>query len=105
MYKGTTPTFTLTLPDGINLEDAANVYVTFTPNGTTGKLRKTGEDLEISRNVIQVFLSQAETLAFTDQAFKLQVNWTYQEGDVVKRAASEDVVLRIRDNLEAVVLE
>lgn len=105
MYKGTTPTFTLTLPEEIDLAYASNVYVTFSHGEGSSKLTKTGEDLVIDRNVIDVFLTQAETLAFAGSAVFLQVNWTYQEGDVTKRAASEVVVLRLKENLEAGVLE
>lgn len=103
MYKGITPTFTLTLPEDINLEYASNVYVTFTRDGAP-KLTKTGESLDIQQNVVEVFLTQEETLAFEGGAVLLQVNWTYQEDGLSKRACTEVVPLHLEENLEARVL-
>lgn len=86
--RGTTPTFTLTFPQdsAVNLTEAVNVYVTFSCNRTT--ITKTGEDLEVAQKSVSVFLSQTETLAFSDGAVDIQVNWTTLDG---KRMASDVV--------------
>lgn len=104
MYKGTTPTFRLTLPEGIDLGDASNVYVTFSRKDNRKLFTKTGGDLVIDENVISVYLDQAETQAFPAGPVLLQVNWTYSEADTVKRACSEIVRVYYTANLEAGVL-
>lgn len=101
MRKGITPTITLTLPDGIDLGTANNVYVTIA-NKRGKKLTKTGADLDIDENVVKVTLTQEETLGLS-QAY-IEVNWTYLEGGMTKRAASEIVSVYFKENLEAGVL-
>ena len=104
MYKGTTPTFTLTLPESVDLTAATGVYVTFAKKDGTDLLQKTGEDLDIQTNVISVFLTQEETLAFPTGGVLLQVNWTYREGGLSKRACSEVKLINLQRNLEDEVL-
>lgn len=104
MYKGITPTFTLTLPEDIDLSEATNVYVTFADRNNRTVARKTGEELTIDENVVEVYLSQEETLAFPNMVY-IQVNWTYNEGELVKRACSEIVSTPFTANLEPRVLE
>lgn len=48
MYRGTTPTFTMTLPEEIDLSNADNVYVTFSGKDSV-LLTKGTEDLQIKR--------------------------------------------------------
>lgn len=103
MYKGTTPTFTLTFPDDVDLTLANHVYVTFEKGNK--ELRKTGTDLVVTEHQIDVFLSQEETLSFPSGDVSLQVNWTYADGGVTKRAASNIVTVNMRTNLEDTVLE
>lgn len=103
MYKGITPTFSLTLPEDIDLGLASNVYVTF---GRRGKkiLEKTGSALQIDDNVIDVFLTQEETLALPTGEVQIQVNWTYTEADAVVRACSDIATTWWQPNLEPEVL-
>lgn len=103
MYKGITPTFTLTLPEDIDLGMATNVYVTF---GRRGKkiLEKSGADLAVDENEIGVFLSQEETLALPTGEVQIQVNWTYQEAGTTVRAASDIATTWWQPNLEPGVL-
>lgn len=103
MYKGITPTFTLTLPEDIDLAFAQHVYVTL---GRKGKaiLQKSDEELAIDGNVVSVFLSQEETLALPEGEVQIQVNWTYQEAGVAKRACSEIAKTWWKRNLEDEVL-
>ncbi len=103
MYKGITPTFTLTLPNDIDLGMASNVYVTF---GRRGEkiLEKTGSALVVNDNEIEVYLSQEETLALPSGEVQIQVNWTYQEADKTVRAASDIATTWWQPNLEPEVL-
>ena len=50
-------------------------------------------------------LTQEETLSFPSGDVALQVNWTYTQGGVKKRAATEIVKVNMRTNLEDKVLE
>lgn len=104
MYKGTTPTFTLTLPEEVDLTQASNVYVTFTRKDKSILLNKTGSDLEIDANTVSIYLNQEETLKFPEGHILIQINWTYTEGTTVKRACSEQASVYIKGNLyEAVI--
>lgn len=103
MYKGTTPTFTLTLPEEVDLTTAQNVYVTFEKGKK--ELRKTDTDLVVTTNVIEVYLTQEETLSFPSGDVALQVNWTYIQDGVKKRAATEIVKVNMRTNIEDRVLD
>jgi hypothetical protein len=102
MHKGITPTITLTLPDDIDLTFAQNVYVTLADPKTDKKWTKTGQDLTIDQNVIQLSLEQQETLAM--QCVAIQVNWTYIDGTATKRACSDIVRVYFSENLEPRVL-
>lgn len=105
MYKGTTPTFTLTFPDGVDFTQASEIVVTFrSPRAILAE--KTGDAVQItgdSNNTLAVFLTQEETLAFPGQVM-LQVNWTYEEGGIVKRACSEIAEVEVDQNLHDSVI-
>ena len=103
MYKGITPTFTLTLPETVDLDLASNVYVTFGRRGNK-ILEKTGGDLAIEDNTIAVFLSQEETLALPSGEVQIQVNWTYQEQGATVRACTDIATTWWSPNLEPEVL-
>lgn len=98
-YKGTAPTYILTLPKDIKLNEATNIYVTFAKNNYTVVLTKTGDDLTISNNTISVFLTQEDTLKFQTDSCLLQVNWTYDDAGVTKRACTEIVSIPVKRNL------
>ena len=105
VMKGTTPTFTLTLPEDRDLNAADNVYVTLSyMNSGREIFTKESEDLVIDGNVIDVFLTQEETLSFPSAAM-LQVNWTYNDAGVNKRASSEIVSIDFTNNLLSRVVE
>jgi len=99
MYKGTTPTFTLTLPEEIDLTDATEVRVTFANRNSRILADKTGSDLAIDGNTIGVFLTQQETLGFPAGSVFIQVNWLYNDEGTVKRAASDIAVAFFQQNL------
>ena len=97
MYKGTTPTFIFTLPDTVDLSLASNVYVTFLKSNG-GAIEKSGSDVIIDHNTASVFLTQKESLSLTSKV-KIQINWTYSEGDKTKRACSVVKTIDVSDNL------
>jgi len=99
--EGTTPTFTLTFAQdsGVDLTQAAHVYVVFDGLKT---IEKQDEDLTITERSVSVYLSQNETLSLANGAVGIQVNWTYDDGS---RAASEIVQYTFSGNLMGRVLE
>lgn len=100
MIRGTTPTFKLILSDEtVDLTAADNVYATFEQRGNT--LTKTGADLEITAQEVDVYLTQAETLSFYRGPLEIQLNWTYDGGE---RACSTIARISIGDNLLPEVL-
>lgn len=105
MMKGTTPTFILTLPDYINLEEASNVFVTFSyPNSNKEIVTKSLDDLEIEVNSVSVFLTQEESFSFPKRV-NCQINWIYYDNGIYKRASSEVVSILCEENLLNYVLE
>ena len=89
MIRGTTPTFQLTVNGVEDLTPADHVYVTIQQGPVT--LTLTGDELEISQNVISCFLTQDKSMQLIEQQkAKLQVNWTYapDSSGIVKRAAT-----------------
>lgn len=104
MYKGTTPSITLTLPDTVDLGSASSVYVTFANKRGAKIMQKTGDDLQIDENVVVVYLTQEETLSLPTGRTLIQVNWTYIEDGKTKRACTEIAEAVFKANLEAVVL-
>lgn len=92
--QATTPTFSLILPDGIDLSGAENAYVTFRQG--VRLLTKTGDELDVGTNQVDVYLSQAETLQFRKGVVEIQLNWTYSGG---QRAATTVVEIDWKENL------
>lgn len=89
MVRGTTPTYIFTFPEDIDLSVAEAVYVTFANKQYQTLLEKTGDELEISGNTVSVFLDQEETLRLQRNEVYIQINWTYDDDGVTKRACSE----------------
>lgn len=92
MYRGTTPTLTLTLPEGTDFS-GSTVYVSLSDDRRNELMRVT--DLDIEDNVISLFLSQEQTLALPNRVL-IQVNWTYGTGE---RACSNIVSFDTKKNL------
>lgn len=99
MFRGTTPTYTFTLHDTVDLSEATNVYVTFSDMKDAEILTKEGSALTVGTNIVSVFLTQAETLAFPNGRVQVQLNWTYEEGGRVKRACSNKKSITAKRNL------
>lgn len=98
MYRGTTPTYTLTLPETVDLTMASEVHVSFSDNNKE-ILRKTGNDLEITAHSVSVYLTQEETLSFPNGNVQIQLNWIYTDRGKRKRACSEKAVIKANKNL------
>lgn len=94
MFRGTTPTLTLTFPEGTDFT-GTTVYVSLTDSNRTEVMRLTGEDLTIENNVISIYLTQEQTLALPWLVY-IQVNWTYGTGE---RACSNIVSFDTKRNL------
>lgn len=92
--RGTTPTFTLTFPETVDLTEADKVYVTFAFNGNV--ITKTGEDLSVKEHEIGVYLTQKETFTFGVGNVRIQANWTMRNGN---RTASEIKEYEITEQL------
>lgn len=99
VVRGTTPTFTLTFPETVDLTEADNVYVTFTSGSNI--LTKTGNALDVSAHEVSVYLTQAETFGFDTGVVEIQVNWTLSGN----RLASEIKKYSISKQLLNEVLE
>ena len=100
MYRATTPTFILTVPDTYDLTECSNIYATFQQqNGVS--LTKSGEDLDISAHEVDVYLDQAETLLFKAGAVNIQLNFTFPGG---QRACTDIVKIPMKENLLPEVL-
>lgn len=96
----TTPTFTLTFTEaGLDLAEAANVYVTF--KSGVDALTKTGDALTVAAKSITVHLTQQETARFAVGDVMVQANWVLPSGD---RVASEIVKVSCSTNLLAKVM-
>ena len=98
MYRGTTPTYSFIMPQGVDLTQADNVYVTFGALKGCTIFTKTGADLDVTETQVDVYLTQEETLAFPEYV-KVQLNWTYQEDGRTKRACSQQITISTERNL------
>ena len=58
MWRGTTPTYNFTLPEGIGLEDFSTVYLTFAQNGhnVLEKTKDVGSGFCFLRRIRSAFL-------------------------------------------------
>ena len=103
--RGTTPTYRLILQDTtIDLAEANDVYVTFADGKYNKIIEKTGSDLYLDGNTVEIFLTQEETLKLPAGELLVQINWTYQEGTTTKRAASQIVRTTSARNLKNEVI-
>ena len=82
MWRGTTPTHSFTLPEGMSEQDFAVLYVTYAQNGET-VVEKTGEGLHFEGNIIKVVFSQQDTLQFAPGPVKIQLRGRMLDGQAV----------------------
>lgn len=104
MYRGTTPTYTLTLPEGTDLSGADQIIVTIADADQHKILEKSGEDLTIADNTIEVRLTQEETLRLPAGQVLIQVNWTFVSGTNTDRACTNIVAVPSLRNLHNEVI-
>lgn len=100
MVQATTPTFILTLPDTVDLSQAANIYFSLRQKNVI--IEKSNDDLTVDGQTVSVYLSQAETLQLVSGAAQIQLNWTYANGS---RACSNIVSVQVSENLLKEVVE
>lgn len=99
MVRGTTPTYIFKLPKDIDLGLAETVYVTFSNKQYQTLLTKRDDDLDISENLVSVFLTQEETLSIPKGEAYVQINWIYNDGQTRKRACSKIIPVPVDRNL------
>ncbi len=109
MIRGTTPTFTFTIRDeNLNLNEAANVYVTIAQSGKLIE-RSTGDaSLNVDGRTVSLWLTQEESLRLTEGVnAEVQINWTYMDSDgvTVRRAATKLKTIPITKQLLKRVIE
>lgn len=97
MTRGTTPTFTLTFPEDVDFSVASKIVVTFADMG--GKVLMNITDVEAYDNIIEVFLTQEESLSLPLSKIQIQANWTYDDLGVEKRACSDIAYISVCKNL------
>lgn len=94
----TTPTFTLTLPAGTDLSQAA--HIAFSLWQEYFSLDKEDEGITVdssNHNVVTVHLTQAETLNFSpNEKAYVQLNWSYNDGS---RGNSKIYEVDVENNL------
>lgn len=99
--QATTPTFTCTVPNSVDLAAAENVYFTAAQDGR--KIIKTGEALTIEAHSVSVYLTQRETLWMNSaRPVELQLNWTYADGS---RGMTNIVSVTVDRNLVPEILQ
>ena len=106
MIIGTTPTLTLKLKRSYNIDltHVTNVYVTLKQGSTI--ITKTSPNITlIDGKTVQFTLSQEESLNLVlDKNVEVQLNWTYIEGNILKRAATKVIELNLEKQLLKQVL-
>ena len=82
MKRGTTPTFALSL-EGIDYDMLDTVYVTFKQDNRV--ITKTGDDVELDKDnqIINVSLTQSETLSFRQGYVFIQLRAVTKGGNAV----------------------
>ena len=96
MWRGTTPTHTFTLPEGIRAEDFTVIYITYSQNGSP-VLEKEKADMTLEGNVIRLNFSQADSLLFGAGPVKIQLRAKTADG---KAVASEIVTTTAKEVLK-----
>ena len=96
MWRGTTPTHTFTLPEGIRVQDFTVIYITYSQNGSP-VLEKEKTDMTLEGNVIRLTFSQTDSLLFGAGPVKIQLRAKTADG---KAVASEIVTTTAKEVLK-----
>lgn len=99
MVRGTTPNFILRIDsDKVDLTRASNVYVSIRQD--QNYIEITGESLEISTDTVECYLTQTQSLSLSEKKpAKIQINWTVQEQDRIKRLSTKTKEIDISEQL------
>lgn len=98
MYRATTPTITIKVPD-VDMTQATNLVATIRSNRSGNSFNKFMDDLNVSEHEVAIFLTQEESLMLPVGDVSVMLNWLYNEGTTTKRACTEEVVIKVKDNL------
>lgn len=104
MYRLTTPTVSFTFPEDVDMTLADEVYVTFTDTKNNILLEKKGSDLDVAATSVSLFLSQEDTIDFPTKGIRVQINWTYTDEGVLKRACTDILSIAVSENLHPTVI-
>ena len=74
IYKGTTPSLTLTFDTDLDLTEADSVAVTFATDYRKPLFEKTGTDLIVDEHAITMYFTQQQTLAIQSHTMLIQMN-------------------------------
>lgn len=105
MVQATTPTYVLTLPVSINLNNAIENSVVFSLTQNSAQIHKVISSDNLHGNVLHVFLEQSETLPFYKGTGEMQVNWLEPDGDRIRRRSTKIKTVQIEENLYKRVIE
>ena len=94
MYRGTTP-INIFRTD-VDLTNASVLFITYKQNGKV-VLEKDLQDVKIQKEVITVFLSQKETLLFTEGIVTIQIRVKFPDGSSI---ASSLIRTNVREILK-----
>ena len=101
MYKGTTPTLTITFDESVDFSEAEHVVVTFATDYHKVIAEKSDSELTIADNKIIINFTQEETLSMKPGAMLVQVNILYSDG---LRVCSDIGTIHWIDNLKNEVM-
>lgn len=80
MHRGTTPTNIFRTD--VDLTNASVLFITYKQNGKV-ILEKTIDDVSIHGEIVEVRLSQRETLLFSEGIVTIQIRAKFQDGSVI----------------------
>ena len=101
MIIGTTPTLTLKLKRSYNIDlnQATQVYVTL-KQGSTILTKSVPDIVLVDGRTVQFTLTQAESLNLVlDKNVEVQLNWIYNVGNSIRRAATKVVTINLEKQL------
>lgn len=95
-----TPTITFELPEDVDTSLFQNIYFALRQRNVL--IIRTGENIEVDGQNINVFLPQTETVKIRKGKAEISLDWTYPNG---LRGGTETIGISTEDNLIGRVLE
>ena len=83
MHRGTTP-ISIFRTD-VDLTNASILFITYKQNGKV-ILEKSIDEVKIQNNIVSVYLSQKDTLLFTEGIVTIQIRAKFPDGSVIASA-------------------